>query len=275
MNLSTSTKITIGLLSAAVLGFGGYKLYTSSRRSDELDKLISDPNAQLASQFRSVLDTMFFTSKDTDRAVELAYKVSDWNKVQESYSKLYNRSLVADLQSKMGADEYRRFLTALSGSKVVNDIKANTTKVTTVNNPPSSPVRAGANVRVKKSQALPLNLYNTPEDAMAVTKVGNEYKPDPRPNGVIRTHTTAAFAKVITTKLYTFTPVGKSPVNVVFAQIQFLATPSIVRWINAAALETVSTGVKGLGCADCGGKCGMGCSCNAMPVKQLNGIHIA
>ena len=110
---------------------------------------------------------------------------------------------------------------------------------------------------------------------MAVKKVGNDYQPAPKPNGQIKTRTTAAFAKVVETKLFTFTKPNAAPVNVIYAKISFLSNPALVRWISAAALETAPA-LKGLGCASCNGKCGMGCSCNAMPaMRELSGVQVA
>ena len=275
--MDTSTKVIIGSVLVLAAGGGVYYAVTKYRRGDELDKLDSDVNAQLASQLHSIVDTWYFTDKDADKAVEVAFKIKDWSAVQTSYQKLYNASLVGDLQGKMDSTQYQRFLAALTGAKKLTEIQNNTAKVTTQNNPVSSPVKVGSSVRIKSTQALPLNLYNTPEDAMAVKKVGNDYQPAPKPNGQIKTKTTAAFAKVVETKLFTFTKPNAAPVNVIYAKISFLSNPALVRWIIAAALETAPA-LKGLGCASCNGKCGMGCSCNAMPAAAMNtlsGVQVA
>lgn len=76
-----------------------------------------DTNALATQYFKAMFPSgypWFPDGTDEEKLYELAAKTHNYPAVYALYTQLYNRSLTADLQAELGADEYQRFLSILN-----------------------------------------------------------------------------------------------------------------------------------------------------------------
>lgn len=79
------------------------ELAKSSQFNNE-NKILDDPNYNLASQLRGAFNISFFsewfTTYDEQKVFEIAGKITDWNGVQKAYYALYSETLISRLQNQ-------------------------------------------------------------------------------------------------------------------------------------------------------------------------------
>ncbi len=128
--------LTITFYGAA--SFLGYKfvlqpMLQKYRKKHEQQSILTDSNKQQATFFYNAMNpsgiswmrAIDFTNEDMIYAA--ARKVTDWNAVQQTYSNLYSRNLLSDLQSELSSREYKTFMNILSFGKANRD-KHNTNR---------------------------------------------------------------------------------------------------------------------------------------------------
>ncbi len=79
------------------------ELAKSSQFNNE-NKILDDPNYNLASQLRGAFNISFFsewfTTYDETKIFEIASQITDWNGVQKAYYALYSETLISRLQNE-------------------------------------------------------------------------------------------------------------------------------------------------------------------------------
>lgn len=92
-----------------VLFFLGRKFILDARRAEVLRELGNSLEGQ---QAVAINEAMGYFSTDEDLILQTAEQIKDWEGVQAAYKKLYNKDIVADLQSVRGLDaqELQEFL---------------------------------------------------------------------------------------------------------------------------------------------------------------------
>jgi len=121
--------LTIGFYGVA--GFLGYKFllkpaYRKFKMKNEQHNILSDPNKQQAIYMYNAMNPsgiswmMSMDNTNEQMIYAAARRITNWNSVQNTYTNLYNRNLLTDLQKELDNDEYQTFLRILNASKAGN-----------------------------------------------------------------------------------------------------------------------------------------------------------
>lgn len=92
------------------------------------NKIIEDPNYNLASQLRSAFNISiisdWITTYDEDMIFDVAGKITDWQGVQQAYYKLYSETLISRLGKvfKDSPQKLNLFYSKVSGTKNTNPL---------------------------------------------------------------------------------------------------------------------------------------------------------
>jgi hypothetical protein len=104
--------ILLGIASKLVRGFMG------DDKPPPIDSEIADNQpAQVASMLKNAIGE-WYNDSDEKAILSIAYKIQDYPKVQAAYVQMTGKSLTADLQKVLNANEYADFIAIINKSKL-------------------------------------------------------------------------------------------------------------------------------------------------------------
>ena len=156
---------------------------------------------------------------NTEAILNTAKEISDLNKVQDAYRKLYNSSLLDDLRQELSPEDYTKFL---------NTLKFNPKNINKGNNKPKIDFKKGSLIATK----LQANVRKTPKN---ISKWSFD-------NNIIKLAEAGKFIGFATGKSE-FDNSGTGETGTLFIEIQSVALDTkkpLFFWVAASQLQTIS-----------------------------------
>lgn len=139
--LDNPKRVLVGGLVVGISAFVLYKLgrriITRIRSKNTSLKADEDLETQQAMLLRNAMNPsgiswmMSFDTTNTDAVLEVAKKITNFDKVAKTYKKLYDADLTADLQSELNTEEYQKFLTLITANATVTTTNSDGSTTTT------------------------------------------------------------------------------------------------------------------------------------------------
>lgn len=143
------------LLAGAVYGIS--KIVKNYQKTNTERQVEKNPEVSQAMSIYSAMNpsgTEWMKKMDgtnTEVIFNTAREITDLNKVQDAYRKLYNTSMMDDLRQELSPEDYTKFM---------NTLKFSTNNINKGNNKPKADFKKGTIVATK----LPANLRKTPKN---------------------------------------------------------------------------------------------------------------
>jgi hypothetical protein len=156
---------------------------------------------------------------NTEAILNTAQEITDLNKVQDAYRKLYNSSLLDDLRQELSPEDYTKFL---------NTLKFNPKNINKGSNKPKIDFKQGSLIATK----LQANLRKTPKNM-------SKWSFD---NNIIKLAEAGKFIGFATGKSE-FDNSGAGETGTLFIEIQAVALDTkkpLFFWVAASQLQTIS-----------------------------------
>lgn len=175
--------MTIGFYGIA--GFLGFKFLLQPQLEKYLQRkaqndVVFNENKQQASVLYNAMNPsgvswMRSIDQTNEKMVyEAARRISNWNEVRTTYRNLYNRDLLADLQSELDTNEYKTFLTLLnSGSSTTNSSSGSGTPAKAFTKQ-GMLIVASANIRIRSTPDSSVSAYALNTNVLGVANT-NEF----------------------------------------------------------------------------------------------------
>lgn len=211
------------LVAGAVYGITKIvKNYQKSNTEHQVEKKpeVSQAMAIYSAMNPSGMDWMKkMDGTNTEAILNTAQEITDLNKVQDAYRKLYNSSLLDDLRQELNPEDYTKFL---------NTLKFNPKNINKGNNKPKIDFKKGSLVATK----LQVNVRKTPKN---ISKWSFD-------NNIIKLAEAGKFIGFATGKSE-FDNSGAGVTGTLFIELQSVALDTkkpLFFWVAASQLQTIS-----------------------------------
>ncbi len=211
------------LVAGAVYGITKIvKNYQKSNTEHQVEKKpeVSQAMAIYSAMNPSGMDWMKkMDGTNTEAILNTAQEITDLNKVQDAYRKLYNSSLLDDLRQELNPEDYTKFL---------NTLKFNQKNINKGNNKPKIDFKKGSLVATK----LQVNVRKTPKN---ISKWSFD-------NNIIKLAEAGKFIGFATGKSE-FDNSGAGVTGTLFIELQSVALDTkkpLFFWVAASQLQTIS-----------------------------------
>lgn len=217
-----------GLKAVIVAGavYGISKLVKNYQKSNTEHQVEEKPEVSQATTIYSAMNPsgMDWMKKmdgtNTESILNTAKEITDLNKVQDAYRKLYNSSLLDDLRQELSPEDYTKFL---------NTLKFNPNNTNKGTNKPKLDFKKGTLVATK----LQANIRKTPKN-MSKWSFGNN---------IIKLADAGKFIGFATGKSE-FDNTGSGETGTLFIEVQSIALDTrkpIYFWLAASQLQIISS----------------------------------